>query len=213
MAAEDHDSSASPEEVVHALQALVESIRTGAPPDDPAVLVDALVRVRELREVLAAWEPALIAAARAAGVSWALLAPALGVTSRQAAERRYLRTQPTGDLESTKEARVEATRDRRAGRRAVTAWARENSAELRKLAGEVSGLADLSSAGRRDADRLHAELGGEDPATLLDPLSAMRAHLDAEHPDLAARITKMAADADQQRDDTIDTRRSTRGEN
>ncbi|WP_130445308.1 hypothetical protein [Kribbella rubisoli] len=47
-----------------------------------------------MREWLAAWEPLLIGAAREQGVSWAELAPALGVASRQAAERRHLRLNP-----------------------------------------------------------------------------------------------------------------------
>ena len=43
----------------------------------------------------AAWEPMLIGAARDRGVSWAAIAPVLGVASRQAAERRHLRLNPT----------------------------------------------------------------------------------------------------------------------
>ncbi|NBH04990.1 HSP18 transcriptional regulator, partial [Amycolatopsis sp. SID8362] len=47
-----------------------------AAPDD---VLGALTRLRALRDQLGSWEPELIAAARAGGVSWAALAPALGV--------------------------------------------------------------------------------------------------------------------------------------
>lgn len=174
--------------------------------DSAARMLDGLTALRELRAELASWEPELIGAARRAGVSWAQLAPALGVASRQAAERRYLRLQPTGGGEATKEARVQATRDRRAGDRAVTAWARENSAELRQLAGQVSALTGLSAAGRREVERVHAELAGNDAATLLGPLADLRAHLVDEHPALAARITDMAAGAHERRHTTLSDR-------
>ncbi|PJT47963.1 type III effector protein, partial [Streptomyces albidoflavus] len=50
-----------------------------------------LLLLRQLREQLAVWEPGLVETAREAGASWAELAHPLGVASRQAAERRYLR--------------------------------------------------------------------------------------------------------------------------
>jgi hypothetical protein len=199
-----------PEETVARLYALVRALRTGEV--DPAALVRALTDLRELRDRIAGWEPELITAARAAGTSWAALAPALGVTSRQAAERRYLRMRPTGNGEATKEARVDAARDRRAGEKAVVAWARENSAELRQLAGQVSGLADLPSEGRRHADRVHDELAGNDTATLLELLTAMRPHLVDGHTDLADRIDALAADAERQRTDTVGRRQTSRGQ-
>jgi len=58
---------------------------------DPGRILAALAGLRHLRDQLDEWEPLLIGAARANGASWAELAPALGVASRQAAERRYLR--------------------------------------------------------------------------------------------------------------------------
>jgi hypothetical protein len=53
---------------------------------------------------LAAIEPILIAAARTAKFSWQALAPALGAASRQAAERRYLRSSsaPTDQADATR---------------------------------------------------------------------------------------------------------------
>lgn len=175
---------------------------------DTDSLVEALAVLRELRHAIAAWEPELITAARAAGASWARLAPALGVTSRQAAERRYLRLRPTVTGESTGEARVQATRDHRAGERAVTRWARSNAAELRRLAGQVSGLDDLAPEARRHVDEVDAALAGDDVANLLGPLADVRSHLVTDHPALAERITAVAADADAQRNSTLDGRQS-----
>src|SRR5687768_1547459 len=88
-------------------------------------LLDALVALRGLRAHLDAWEPALIEAARISGATWADLALALGVASRQAAERRYLRLRrpEPGQAGLTRDERVLAERDRRAGDRAVTVWA------------------------------------------------------------------------------------------
>src|SRR4051812_28910575 len=106
----------------------------------------ALSALRAVREQLGGWEPELIAAARAGGASWAELAPALGVASRQAAERRFLRLAPSVTGEATGEARVDAARGRRAGDRAVADWARRNSAVLRRLAGQVSALDGLDAA-------------------------------------------------------------------
>lgn len=200
----------SPEETVARLHALIRALRAGEAASVP--FVDALTDLRELRVQLAAWEPELVTAARAAGLSWVTLAPALGVTSRQAAERRYLRSQPTGNGESTREARVDTTRDQRAGDRAVAAWARENSAVLRQLAGEVSGLDDLTPAARRDADRVHDELGGNDTATLLEPLTTMRSHLTDGHAELAERIGVVAQDAENRRRDAMDRRQSSRSQ-
>jgi hypothetical protein len=150
---------------------------TGAPADQ---VLAALEVLRQLREELAAWEPALITAARAAGASWVELAPALGVASRQAAERRYLRLRPSSSGEATGEGRVRAERDRRAGDRAVASWARENSATLRELAGQVSAATGPGTV--RDA------LGDDDPTALLSPLADARAGLGVDHASLAARV-------------------------
>jgi hypothetical protein len=191
-------------EAVRHLEAVLDELDTA----DADSLIEALSVLRELRLRLAAWEPELITAARAAGASWARLAPALGVTSRQAAERRYLRLRPTKTGETTGEARVQATRDRRAGERAVTRWARTNAAELRQLAGQISGLPGLSPEARRHADQVGAALAGDDAATLLGPLAKVRSHLVTDHPSLADRITAVAADADAQRNSTLDERQA-----
>ncbi|XVV00935.1 HSP18 transcriptional regulator [Actinosynnema sp. CA-248983] len=168
---------------VHGMKALHEAVTTarqGAPTD----LLAALHTLRLLRDTLTAWEPELIAAARTDGTSWAALAPALGVTSRQAAERRFLRLQPTATGETTGEARIDAQRDRRAGDRAVADWARRNAATLRKLASHAATtLPDTDTA-----DRLDEALAHHDPTTLLAPLAAAHPHLTDHHGDLADQI-------------------------
>lgn len=175
---------------------------------DQQELLTALDALRRLRDELAGWEPELITAARATGASWVALAPALGVASRQAAERRYLRLQPSDTGEKTGEARVDAQRDRRAGDRAVADWARRNSAILRRLAGRVSGLEGLGPAAQESADRLGAALGDDDPATLLPPLAAARPHLADDHAGLADELGEISDETDRLRRDAAGNRRT-----
>ncbi len=153
--------------------------------------LDALAALHELRARLLVWEPQLIEAAREHGVSWAGLAPVLGVTSRQAAERRYLRLRPAGDSALTREERVQATRDERAGDRAVAAWARDNASELRQIAGQVSALPGLTRSGRRRAKALASSLTGDDPSALLGPLAEMHGDLVEAHGTLADQVDEV----------------------
>lgn len=185
------------------LQEVVAAARAGSAGQDQ--LLTALSGLRLLREELAGWEPELITAARAAGASWVALAPALGVASRQAAERRYLRLQPSHTGEKTGEARVDAERDRRAGDRAVADWARRNSAILRQLAGRVSALDGLGPAAQKSADRIGAALGDDDPARLLPPLAAAQPHLTGP---LAEQLGEISAHTDRLRRDAAGNRRS-----
>jgi hypothetical protein len=179
--------------------------RTGGPPVAEALA--ALVSVRELRARLDAWEPRLIAAARRGGATWAEIAPALGVASRQAAERRFLRLhQSAGDAAGTRDDRVQAVRDRRAGDRAVDAWARTNGAGLRQLAGQVVALTDLGPAAQPSLDRLYAALGDSDAALLPPLLAAAEEHLPPAHGGLADRVAAMGRDTDRVRQDTQDGR-------
>ncbi|MFI6984013.1 type III effector protein [Embleya sp. NPDC050154] len=178
-----------------ALEAIDRAVRTaqdgeaGPPHPDagPEQALASLLLLREIRERLAGWESGLIENARDAGASWADLAHPLGVASRQAAERRYLRLRP-GPAGTTGEQRVTATRERRAADRAAGARARDNAADLRRLAGHITALTDLPAASRPSVARLDQALGQDDPAALIDPLNAARAHLAAAHPELAARI-------------------------
>jgi hypothetical protein len=185
------------ENVVGAAESLalvVEAVRrTAAVGDaqgdsDATDALEALGALHRLRDQLDAWEPILIETARERGASWARLAPALGVTTRQAAERRYLRLRPGDQPGLTREERVQAARDERAGDRAVAAWARENASELRQIAGQVSTLTGLSTAGTRGAKALATSLTGDDPSSLIEPLADMHAHLVEDHGALAEQV-------------------------
>lgn len=170
----------------------------------------ALTLLRELRSQIAGWEPELIEAARALGTSWADLAPALGVASRQAAERRYLRVRPSPDgTAGTGEQKVTAERDKRAGDKAVTAWARSNAADLRQLAGQIGALSDLGAGADADLAALRGALGGDDPADLLGPLAEARPHLQADHPGLADRVGAVGRSTDAVRAASDKARRTT----
>ncbi|MER6500075.1 type III effector protein [Streptomyces sp. NPDC001455] len=158
-----------------------------APGPGPEQALASLMLLRQVRERLAGWETGLIETARDAGASWADLAHPLGVASRQAAERRYLRGRP-GPAGTTGEQRVTATRQARAAERTTAAWARTNAADLRRLAGQIAALTDLPAAARRPLNELHAALAHDDPADLIAPLAAARPHLAAAHPDLATRL-------------------------
>ncbi|SOE06569.1 type III effector protein [Streptomyces sp. Ag109_G2-15] len=157
----------------------------------PEQALASLLLLRQVREQLAEWETGLIETARDAGASWADLAHPLGVASRQAAERRYLRGRP-GPAGTTGEQRVQATRERRAAERTTAAWARRNAADLRRIAGQITALTDLPTAARQPLSRLHAALAQDDPAELIRPLNDTRPHLT---PDLAARLDALTNSA------------------
>ncbi|MGW0787951.1 type III effector protein [Streptomyces sp. NPDC002911] len=164
--------------------------------------VAALRLLRELRDRLAGWEPGLIEAARAAGTSWADLAHPLGVASRQAAERRYLRVRP-GAPGATGEQRVEAIRSGRAADRTVSTWCRDNAGDLRQLAGQITALDDLPA---NSITRLSTALADDDAAGLIAPLADAHEHLTSNHPGLAARIDTISRHTDQLRQDSHDQR-------
>ncbi|WP_236062402.1 type III effector protein [Actinacidiphila acididurans] len=180
---------------------------SGAVVPGPDQALSLLLLLRQVRHELARWEPGLIEAARAAGASWADLAEPLGVASRQAAERRYLRLRP-GAADSTGEQRVQATRDRRAADRAVVVWARYNAGELRQLAGQVTALPDLQDTARAPLRRLAHALADNDAAALLAPLAETEPHLRGDHPELAARINDLTHHTDRLRHDSDATRRT-----
>jgi hypothetical protein len=153
-----------------------------------------------VREQLTKYEPQLIEAARRRGVSWAQLASALGVASRQATERRYLRLSPNdADPMLNAEQRVRSVRDQRAGDRAVATWARQNAGDLRRLAGQITSLDDLDPAVQASVDRVGVALGEDDSVALLEPLAAARADLSQGHPALAERISEVADQTDEVR--------------
>jgi hypothetical protein len=185
---------------------VVEAARAAPEKVSGSQVLQALEELRQVREELAGWEPVLIEAARRLGISWAELAPALGVASRQAAERRYLRNRPSESSADTADGRVQAERDRRAGERAVTEWARKNSASLRQLAGLVSALTNLGKAAQQRVDVVQRALALDDAAALLQPLSGARFHLKPTHPELADQIGAIAESTDQLRRDVQERR-------
>jgi hypothetical protein len=169
-------------------EARQESADTQDAPDPGAEqALASLMLLRQVRERLAGWETGLIETAREAGASWADLAHPLGVASRQAAERRYLRGRP-GPAGTTGEQRVQATREHRAAKRTTATWARRNAAELRRIAGQITALTDLPTTARLPLSQLHEALAHDDPTELIDPLNATRPHLTTTHPDLAAQL-------------------------
>jgi hypothetical protein len=161
----------------------------------------ALAGLRAVQDRLAAWEPLLIGAARARGASWAAIAPALGVASRQAAERRYLRLNPyaTDPAGITGEERVQAARDRRAGKRAANEWARDNAPRLRRLAAQITALDDLDPVTQKAVDRVLHALGDNDTATLLTPLADAGQKLQHSHPTLAEEAADITTTANRLR--------------
>ncbi|MEU9616751.1 type III effector protein [Streptomyces sp. NPDC048209] len=207
-AAGDPTSFAAASAALHAIDEAVRAAQAPAPApraEDAASseqALAALLLLRELRDQLAGWEPGLIEAARAAGTSWADLAHPLGVASRQAAERRYLRVRP-GTPGATGEQRVQATRNHRAADRTVNTWARDNAADLRQLAGQITALSDLPDT---TAARLAAALADNDAAALIAPLTDAHRHLRTGHPDLAARIDTLNRRTDQLRQDSDEQR-------
>ncbi|MEU6946464.1 type III effector protein, partial [Streptomyces sp. NPDC046316] len=152
----DADSPVSFLAAAAALHAIDDALRTAqhensytpdapGPGPGPEQALASLLLLRQVREQLAGWETGLIETARDAGASWADLADPLGVASRQAAERRYLRGRP-GAAGTTGEQRVQATRQARAAERSTATWARRNAADLRRLAGQITALTDLPAA-------------------------------------------------------------------
>ncbi|MFF9984826.1 HSP18 transcriptional regulator [Streptomyces erythrochromogenes] len=187
--------------VRHAQRSSAETPPTEPTGAGPHPALAALLMLREVREQLAGWESGLIETARGQGASWADLAGPLGVASRQAAERRYLRLRP-GTAGSTGEERVQATRDTRAADRAVTAWARDNAADLRRLAGQITALTDLPAAAAAAVGELNRALADNDAARLIRPLADTRPHLRSEDSALVDHLDAMTRHTDHLRQDS-----------
>lgn len=219
MTADDQESASTPTSFLTAkaaLETIEEAVRTAQSPGtgtgaDPDPGLDAsseqalaaLLLLRELRSQLAGWETGLIETAREAGASWGDLAHPLGVASRQAAERRYLRLRP-GAPGANGEERIQAVRERRAADRRVTTWARGNAADLRRLAGQVTALTDVPAEARAS---LAQALGLDDAAGLLGPLNSARRHLTGDHDDLAAQVDALTRHTDALRQASGEERR------
>jgi hypothetical protein len=196
-----------PQQAVRQLHDVVTRLDRPERVDGPE-LVDAMVRLRQLRDELARWEPALIGAARERGLTWNEIAPALGLASRQAAERRYLRLNPQAadTTTTTREDRVQAARNQRSGDRAVAAWARKNAADLRRLAGRIADLDGIGQTARKKVESIRVALGADDAADLVGPLSAAGPSLRGSHPALADQINAIDQAADEIRSADRDRR-------
>ncbi|WP_372481593.1 HSP18 transcriptional regulator, partial [Streptomyces flavotricini] len=168
----------------------------------PHAALAALLTLREVRKQLTGWESGLIETARGQGGRWAELAGPLGVASRQAAERRYLRLR----LGTPGEERVQATRDTRAADRTVTAWARDNAADLRRLAGQITALTNLRASAQDAVSDLNRALADTNAARLLRPLADTRPYLRPRGSALAHYIDALARHADRLRQDSHDQR-------
>ncbi|MCT9010772.1 hypothetical protein [Streptomyces rhizosphaerihabitans] len=94
-----------------------------------------------------------------------------------------------GEVGTTKEQRVQATRDQCAADRSLTSWAYNHAATLRQLAGTITALPDLPSTATNALAAIRAALGHSDPAQLHGPLSEAGPHPRPAHPDLADRVT------------------------
>jgi hypothetical protein len=211
---ETQDSEASASAAIAAVEETVHQIAHQQDTLDPGRrdtatassdnVLAALAGLRAVQDRLAAWEPLLIGAARARGASWAAIAPALGVASRQAAERRYLRLNPhaTDPAGMTGEERVQAARDRRAGDRAANQWARDNAPRLRRLAAQITALDDLDPTTQKAVDRIFHALGDNDTATLLTPLADAGDRLQHSHPTLAEQAADITTTTNRLRHST-----------
>ena len=105
----------------------------------------ALLMTKKLRDDLAAAEGHLIEIARTKKVTWARLAAALEVRSRQAAERRYqqLRGDSWSDHARTQRERVDNERDQRAQQRTTDQWIDAHAEQIRDLAVRLAAVEDL----------------------------------------------------------------------
>jgi hypothetical protein len=197
-----------------ALAAIDEAVRTARAPapatgQSPGTqeALAAVMLLRGLRTELAGWEAGLVESARAAGATWADLAPPMGVASRQAAENRYLRLRPAPTAPqpaitaatATGAERVKAVRDHRAAERTVAAWARTNAADLRVLAAQICALPDLAPQARPAQNAVRTALATADVADLITPLAQMRPHLGTAHHDLTTRLAELTEHTDQLR--------------
>lgn len=88
----------------------------------------------------------------------------------------------------------------------MTAWARENAADLRRLAGQITAITDLPASASAAVGDLNLALADNDAALLVRPLTATRARLRPQDAGLAARIDALTRHTEQLRQDTHDQR-------
>ena len=103
---------------------------------------------------------------------------------------------------------MQAERDRRAGHRAVAQWANDNTADLRRLAGQITALTDLDDDAESPIRRLHHALADPD-ATALPVLLADTQRYLPDHPDLAAQVDSVTVHTERVRRQTQQRRDGT----
>ncbi|MEV7114390.1 hypothetical protein [Streptomyces anulatus] len=115
----------------------------------------ALLVLGTLRDKLLDDELMLITLARSYGVTWARVADALEMKSRQSAERRHLQlsqsTRADGSRPRTQNERVEHTRERRR-RRAERGWALLNAGIIHTTAQALTAIPDLQERANRSQE-------------------------------------------------------------
>lgn len=140
---------------------------------------------------------------RSSPVSWR---PKAASTARSDSSARACAYAP--EILGPRASNGQATRDRRAADRTVTAWARANAADLRQLIGQITALTDLPAAARAPLTELTTALADNDAAALVGPLTATHAYLAPRHPDLAARVDDVARHTGRLRRHSGDQRRN-----
>lgn len=88
----------------------------------------------------------------------------------------------------------------------MTAWARDNAADLRRLAGQITALTDLPEEAASAVGDLNRALADHDAARLIQPLADARPHLRPQDADLAERIAALTRHTDRIRQNTHDQR-------
>ncbi|MEV4443122.1 hypothetical protein AB0K09_29765 [Streptomyces sp. NPDC049577] len=176
-----HDSSRRLVEIARAYDRVCRRAQGILQPDatETDILASLLV-IRILREKLDHDELQLISLARTKKITWARIATALEMRSRQSAERRHLQLsraylRPDGTLPRTQSERVEHAREHRS-RRAERQWALRHAASIRHLAARLTAVEDLQQRADQSAEariiaaiQQHSrEPGTRDPA---QPLS------------------------------------------
>lgn len=118
-------------------------------------ILAALLVTRVLRDKMNTDELMLITLARSRGITWARIADALELKSRQSAERRHLQlsqsTRADGSQPRTQNERVESARERRS-RRAEREWALRHAEIIRTMAQELTAIPDIQERANRSQE-------------------------------------------------------------
>ncbi|MFE1776013.1 hypothetical protein [Streptomyces sp. NPDC059008] len=196
-------TSGSLSDVAAKFDHLTRLIEHGAADDaEETDLLAALLVIRTLRDKLLIDEARIIGAARTKSVTWARLADALEMRSRQSAERRYLQIRADIDDASgepmSQSERVEFIRSQR-DRRAERLWADEHHEQIVALARQLVAVPDLQQRANRSVQAARiatqaAEKAGEPHPAFVDmPWPDLLTKCLAASEDQRARRTQLTA--------------------